>query len=128
MADPNKLLLPCPFCGGKAEWASTRKPYLIHCANPDCLGHHYEQDEQGGYNHGFYVKAEAVAAWNTRASMSRHPEQDAGDFAGWQIEGSIYDQFEAAISDGKRTIAHFRKYQDAVALMARLTTPPSQGA
>ncbi len=64
-----KALEPCPFCRGQAEWAS-RKPYLVHCANPDCLGHHYEQDEQGGYNHSFYTEAEAIAAWNARATPS----------------------------------------------------------
>lgn len=64
MGSEQKALKPCPFCNGPAELAER---WLYHCAECECIGHHYEQDEQGGYNHHFATKAEAIAAWNRRA-------------------------------------------------------------
>ena len=54
-------LLPCPFCGGEAylsEDASHSRAYFIGCNVDDCFGEiHWEQ-----------TKAEAIAAWNRRAT------------------------------------------------------------
>ena len=57
-------LLPCPFCGGKAEMGvnkdSTVREYFVGCMN--CHIRLYKI----GYKR-FYTEAEAIAAWNTRA-------------------------------------------------------------
>jgi hypothetical protein len=60
------VLLCCPFCGGEARLFGTRGDHVAMCRDADCMGHHYEQDEQGGWNHGL-AKNEAIAAWNRRA-------------------------------------------------------------
>lgn len=54
-------LLPCPFCGGEAYLsndASHSRAYFIGCNVDDCFGEiHWGQ-----------TKAEAIAAWNRRAT------------------------------------------------------------
>lgn len=57
----DKELLPCPFCGGKAETLSYTYPdegWQIGCVNINCLLP--EMD-------GFEDEKEAIKAWNTRA-------------------------------------------------------------
>lgn len=58
-------LLPCPFCDGEADFGT--RPYKnslwsIHCSG--CTAYRVGQ-----------TRAEAIAAWNTRAQETLSPEQ-----------------------------------------------------
>lgn len=58
-------LLPCPFCGGKAQLAqSDIGCYSVVCAkcNTGIFKPRYEQGEWSAYR----TEAEAIRAWNTR--------------------------------------------------------------
>lgn len=65
MTDPD--LKPCPFCGGdknticKTDYDG-RDSYAVSCRYPECHGAIFTL----GYGY-FADKAEAIAAWNTRA-------------------------------------------------------------
>ena len=50
-------LLPCPFCGGKAEIAHSRN-YYVWCDKCETRGDWYS------------TEAEAIKAWNTRAERT----------------------------------------------------------
>ena len=59
-------LLPCPFCGGKAElcggWADG---YHVACDGCECdLGRNSSEGEPA---HDFISAESAIAAWNRRA-------------------------------------------------------------
>lgn len=58
-------LLPCPFCGGKAHTRMTGsgeyRLFSVDCRNIDCPCY------MGG--NVFHTKIEAIAAWNTRATL-----------------------------------------------------------
>jgi len=71
-----ETLLPCPFCGGKAEVFPLRgncKKYKFYY--PTCLGEIRdncpgivdEQDEQGGTGCDCLSVKEAISLWNERA-------------------------------------------------------------
>lgn len=77
MSDSNATLLPCPWCGGKAQvmcmdldsidegW----KVYGVWCVDD------LHAEEHGGYQHGHFIdnfgsEAEAIEAWNSRAERT----------------------------------------------------------
>lgn len=66
-------LLPCPFCGGKKNTICRtdydgRDAYAVSCRYSECHGAIFML----GY--GFFAtKAEAIAAWNTRALPAVDP-------------------------------------------------------
>ena len=76
--DKENEMLPCPFCGGKAEVVSSeipsynsKKHYLFYpsCSGVirgNCPGIVVEQDEQGGSCCDCKTKEEAVTLWNKR--------------------------------------------------------------
>lgn len=76
MSDPIKrddALLPCPFCGGKKNTICRtdydgRDAYAVSCRYPECHGAIFTL----GYGY-FADKAEAIAAWNTRALPAVDP-------------------------------------------------------
>lgn len=49
-------LLPCPFCGGKAELSDDYLFFSVHCTNADC-----EIETKR-----FRFKLDAIKAWNKR--------------------------------------------------------------
>ena len=59
-------LLPCPFCGGTPHLQCDHK-FFVLCLNCHCaVGERYDPD--GWPAHEFSTAADAIAAWNTRAS------------------------------------------------------------
>lgn len=64
MNDTEKLL-PCPFCGGKAEKTKNGGLRGVHCSNPGCIAF----DIQGC----FCKYKKAVKAWNERYKESEEP-------------------------------------------------------
>ncbi len=74
-------LKPCPFCGGdknticKTDYDGGDS-YAVSCRYPECHGAIFTL----GYGY-FATKAEAIAAWNTRADLSRDLEQARQDIA-----------------------------------------------
>ena len=71
---PIDELKPCPFCGGEATLCATgsvrqKRGWYPTCETENCPGVTQEQDEQGGTHFDYWTKAEAVAAWNTRAPI-----------------------------------------------------------
>lgn len=54
------ILLPCPFCGGKAEMNNSTNTFSVQCAESDdiCPGRPATQD--------FFIEVTAIVAWNTR--------------------------------------------------------------
>lgn len=61
--------LPCPFCGGPAaEHQSSFRGggTFICCADSQCMGYHFEQDEQGGWSYDGTAET-----WNRRASYTK---------------------------------------------------------
>ncbi len=94
-------LLPCPFCGGEAylsEDASHSRAYFIGCNVEDCFGEiHWEQ-----------TKAEAIAAWNRRATPT---VQEAAKV---RVKAAIAEQISEGIG------AVLRKFCDSAdAIRAR---------
>jgi Lar family restriction alleviation protein len=68
-------LKPCPFCGGEASEVEDQghsTAYNVGCFNGDCT---IEPNTWAD------TKAEAIAAWNTRADLSRDLEQARQDIA-----------------------------------------------
>lgn len=71
-------LLPCPFCGGKAEtrtstWNDKNYKWTVQCKTNLCMG------EMGC---AFYrTEAEAIEAWNTRAERTC---EELGSIRIWQ--------------------------------------------
>lgn len=71
---PDKVLLPCPFCGGEAkiENVGGKKPdgtysARVYCDNFSVQNHERDNPCPMGLLHQlFYTKSEAIAAWNTR--------------------------------------------------------------
>lgn len=66
--------LPCPFCGSKPEvgGGDYNYPWVVECINPDC--------PVLCAMDGADRKAQAIAAWNTRAALSTPcVEQDADE-------------------------------------------------
>ena len=65
-------LKPCPFCGSPGEIArpfSTRsRERMGRCSDAECIAHIPEQDEQGGWPNSSNSEADAIEAWNRRAS------------------------------------------------------------
>jgi Lar family restriction alleviation protein len=64
-------LKPCPFCGGEKNTICCtdydgREAYAVSCRYPECHGTIFTL----GYGY-FADKAEAIAAWNTRADADR---------------------------------------------------------
>ena len=77
-------LRSCPFCGGEAlidrvdEGADYRPWYwwTVHCANRECVC--------ADLCHEYDTKAEAIAAWNTRAAVTGY------DFAMAVHDGNLW--------------------------------------
>jgi len=72
-------LKPCPFCGGDKNVICRtdydgRDSYAVSCRYPECHGGIFML----GYGY-FADKAEAIAAWNTRAVVKEKLRQDSAD-------------------------------------------------
>lgn len=69
-------LLPCPFCGGEADFECIASPDSLTCTwsvgcqnvDEDCIGYQVLAH--------FSRKSEAAEAWNKRASASQSTERD----------------------------------------------------
>lgn len=76
-----EALLPCPFCGGEADWnereGATGAQYYVECIGDESGGGFARCISQDG---GYARKSEAIKAWNTRAPA---------------IEAEEFDQVEA---------------------------------
>jgi len=59
-----ELLKPCPFCGGRAEFKQGHYTGYVMCLKCEVMGPNI-------------VEAEAIAAWNSRPSDPRRPEESA---------------------------------------------------
>lgn len=69
----DKTLLPCPFCGGEAYTTDSDNKWFVSCHDCyACVGEGYDADAWP--DHMFYSKAEAIAAWNTRAPQATRIE------------------------------------------------------
>lgn len=55
------VILPCPFCGGEAEWAKEAGLYSIRCKNGTCIGSDIRPE------YGELICA--IADWNTRPAL-----------------------------------------------------------
>ena len=55
-------LLPCPFCGGEAKWATEHKHWII-CKRCQSESDYYENSD------------DALKAWNTRKPMEEIVER-----------------------------------------------------
>lgn len=64
MTDTKALrLLPCPFCGGEAEWVDFANEAIVRCGS---CGSKTSQK----YDLSAHTRlSEAIAAWNTRADL-----------------------------------------------------------
>ena len=68
---PTENPLPCPFCGAspRVERTALDPGYLVLCRNRDCWA--------GASTHVHVSRAEAIAAWNTRAPVRPQPKKGA---------------------------------------------------
>lgn len=88
MMSDETTLLPCPFCGGEASVIDHHNDdgsVSVGCDNDTCLGF-------SGLGWLYKTEAEAIAAWNTRATLT------------CEVVGSYYyddyDQYEFEFSCG----------------------------
>lgn len=71
-------LLPCPFCGGVADFFYTLScdgQVMACCADACCLGHH-EEHTDGGWDAASPSEQDAAEAWNDRKSFRVLPDVD----------------------------------------------------
>jgi len=80
------LLLPCPFCGGKADFnQETNSEWYVACANRNC---HITP-----ITPGFYTRFQARLAWNHRPKVSpEYYQPDADEFTGLKVVGGVGDE------------------------------------
>ena len=71
------IMLPCPFCGGKAALVEEAGLYSICCKDGTCIG----SDIRPEYGELIY----AIADWNTRPAP---PIGRCGECKCWQRNGS----------------------------------------
>lgn len=102
-------LKPCPFCGGQPSihhGGSRQYPEtFICCKDTECMGYHYPQDEQPGWNHDGTAEAwnKRVAAY-TEADLAARVEAERVRAAKWCADkeqtsrsyGSHADAYEIA--------------------------------
>ena len=69
----NDELKPCPFCGGEAEIEECGGMWAVECTEYETCGCEL--------NMAFGSKAEAVAAWNTRAERTCRVEYGPFDYS-----------------------------------------------
>ena len=70
-------LKPCPFCGGEAELVCNDIGVFVGCFHENCpIG-----PQTSTYLDGYATEAEAVAAWNARAT-GRNDTENGSDAAG----------------------------------------------
>ena len=63
-------LLACPFCGAEAFVEEQDGRFYVACYNLKCFAKLGEGvDGYGSPDHRFGTEADAIAAWNTRASL-----------------------------------------------------------
>lgn len=66
-------LLPCPFCGGRADyWHTPHVGGLHNCAVLDACGIAIECTKCHATTIGYMSEDWAIAAWNRRASHERN--------------------------------------------------------
>jgi len=74
LPDPNEVdlsLLPCPFCGGRAELSETPRRSFVECYSCFAEGPEFEWLDTGVSDEAqerswIASRQKAVAAWNTR--------------------------------------------------------------
>jgi Lar family restriction alleviation protein len=79
-------LKKCPFCGGEAKFTySVNGSHMhIHCEDTNCIGSTIMND--------YETEAEAIEAWNNRATESEIRAKAIDEFAEklkWEYENSI---------------------------------------
>lgn len=74
------IILPCPFCGGEAEWVEEAGLYSICCKDGTCIGNDIRPE------YGELICA--IADWNTRPAL---PIGRCGECKNWN-GGDCYRQ------------------------------------
>ena len=111
-------LLPCPFCGSAARWATDATEWEIHCSNQDCGILLYSCGATG---------EETKRNWNTRAPDERIAQADARNEALVEALGNVRQrvceilsrlsigQVQGAMSLGGITLTEIDEIRAAIA-------------
>ena len=117
----NVKLLPCPFCGGKAELTMKGNVHSTRKCIVKCTACRYQRTDAALRYGDDWLHATAIAAWNRRATTARDAEIEALRAEVRTLvrqNGEWQARVERLADAGRRVTAAFRAHGEASAMLS----------